>query len=131
MGKNTLLALVLCCLTMGAYFPVCARMMHRSQDSLPRTADAQFNRGREIFSELGCYACHVREGRGGASGPDLDAVAAAADPARVIEAIRNPVQTPSEKFGGAIMPAGLADALAEEDFAALVHYLTHAAPGAE
>lgn len=128
MRSKTVLALILVCLTMGAYFPICARMFNRAPDSMAATADAQFNRGRKLFSELGCYACHAREGVGGKSCTNLDEVAAPENRARVIEAVKNPSQVPSEKYGGIIMPAGLTDHLSEEDFDALVHYLTHPAP---
>lgn len=130
MRNKTILALVLVCLTMGAYFPFCARLFTPAQTKLAATGDAQFDRGREIFVELGCNACHVREGVGGKSGPDLDAIAAPEHRERIFLAILKPPLELSEQYG-VVMPRGLIDHLSDEDAEALLHYLTHAAPSVE
>ena len=130
MRNKTILALVLACLTMGAYFPFCARLFTPAQTKLAATGDAKFDRGREVFVELGCNACHTREGIGGASGPDLDQIAGPENRERIFLGILKPPLEPSAEYG-VVMPRGLIDHLSDEDAEALLHYLTRVTPSVE
>ena len=131
MRTKTVLALVLFCLTLGAYFPLCARLFSSSPDSLAATGDAQFDRGRELFVELGCNTCHAREGTGSDKGPNLDLIASAEHRERIFHAIMEPPAEPSPQYEGLIMPRGQVDHLSDEDVDALLYYLTHATPSVE
>ncbi|MBI4590031.1 MAG: c-type cytochrome [Candidatus Rokubacteria bacterium] len=55
----------------------------------PRAA-ALVQRGRELFRQYACRACHTRDGTGGRAGPDLDTVAQRLKPGWVMRFIRDP-----------------------------------------
>ena len=56
-------------------------------------------RGREIFNgKGGCDACHMVEGRGSSSGPDLTDIGARRSPAHLHESILNPAASVPEGF---------------------------------
>lgn len=131
MRTKTLLALILVCLTLGAYFPICARLFSPGQSEPAATGDAKFDRGREIFTQLGCNACHAKEGMGNERGPNLDEIASPEHRERIFEALIKPPTQPSEQYPDMVMPGGLIDHLSEEDTEALLYYLTHQTPSVE
>ena len=55
-------------------------------------------RGRQIFADAKCIICHRVEGRGGVSGPDLDAVSRRFTPADSLVSILEPSKIVSEKY---------------------------------
>jgi len=63
-------------------------IMERWSEST-ETADLA-QRGRDLFRQYACRACHSREGAGGRAGPDLSAVAQRLKPGWVMRFIQNP-----------------------------------------
>ena len=60
--------------------------------------ERNFNRGREIFAEARCSACHRYGDQGGAVGPDLTAVATRFKRQDILEASTEPSKVLSEQY---------------------------------
>jgi len=54
----------------------------------PVPGDAQA--GREVFTRAGCVRCHIAEGKGGVTGPDLSSIAIQSSTAEIRESILDP-----------------------------------------
>jgi len=84
----------------------------------PPTLSAAAERGKQLYSTLGCQACHMVNGQGGTAGPDLSNEAGKGRSSQWLTAqIRNPKTNDPQT----IMPAY--DQLTDENVADLVAYL--------
>jgi putative heme-binding domain-containing protein len=65
--------------------------------SLGRTAAASpvgnADRGRAIYTKLGCASCHIVEGQGSSFGPDLTEIGASRGPAYLRQSFLGPAET--------------------------------------
>ena len=87
--------------------------------------------GRKTFTEKGCIECHVREGAGGKSAPNLDLTATTADPTHVRESILLPDRRIAPGFEAGLMPQNYGSLLTEAEIDALQYYLSNEVqPGA-
>jgi putative heme-binding domain-containing protein len=57
-----------------------------------------FERGRQLFGALGCFACHRFANEGGAVGPDLTGAGGRFSPRDLLEAIIEPSKTVSDLY---------------------------------
>lgn len=57
-----------------------------------------FNRGRKLFGEVACFACHRFANEGGSLGPDLTGVAGRFSPNDLLESILNPSKEISDQY---------------------------------
>ncbi|MCW5830571.1 MAG: cytochrome c [Deltaproteobacteria bacterium] len=81
--------------------------------------------GRRTFREKGCMECHIREGEGGKSGPNLDKLAGVADPTYVRESILDPDAIITPGYEAGLMPPGYGAMLTEAEIDALQYYLSN------
>ena len=59
---------------------------------------ASFERGKQYFTEAGCYKCHRFAGDGGNTGPDLTAAGTRFDLRALLESIVEPSKTVSDQY---------------------------------
>ena len=59
-----------------------------------------FDRGRQLFGETKCYACHRFNNEGGSFGPDLTILSGRFSPRDVLDKVINPNKYISDQFGG-------------------------------
>ncbi len=57
-----------------------------------------FDRGRELFGAVGCYACHRFATEGGAVGPDLTGVSGRFNPRDLLESLLDPNKEISDQY---------------------------------
>ncbi|MBI1372775.1 MAG: c-type cytochrome [Phycisphaera sp.] len=62
-----------------------------------------FNRGRQLFGSVGCFACHRYGNEGGAVGPDLTGVAGRFSPRDLLESVIEPSKEISDQYGAVII----------------------------
>ena len=62
-------------------------------------APRDLKRGKSIFRETGCIACHVFKDEGGAVGPDLTLAGGKFGPRELIESITEPSKVISDQYG--------------------------------
>ncbi|MBI5718749.1 MAG: cytochrome c [Burkholderiales bacterium] len=89
--------------------------------AVERAAAGPVHRGKALMTEQGCLGCHKLEGAGGVIGPDLSAVAARIEPARIAQKIADPALWTSPGFQAGLMPAR--PDLAEGDRQEIAAYL--------
>ncbi|HKQ36981.1 MAG TPA: heme-binding protein [Verrucomicrobiae bacterium] len=65
--------------------------------------DRNFDRGREIFGSVGCFACHRFANEGGAIGPDLTGVAGRFSAHDLIESIIDPSKEVSDQYAAIVI----------------------------
>lgn len=89
----------------------------------PATAKAEAN-GKTLIERKGCLNCHSLMGRGGSSGPPLQATPAWSPPDRM----RQYIQDPRSLNPGSVMPAGN---MTDEEVDAVVDFLQSFKDGAK
>ena len=57
-----------------------------------------FHKGKQYFTEAGCYKCHRFRGDGGNTGPDLTAAGTRFDHQALLESIIEPSKTVSDQY---------------------------------
>jgi len=62
-----------------------------------------FNRGRNLFGEAKCFACHRFNNEGGGTGPDLTAVSGRFGPRDLLESIIEPSKVISDQYQAAVV----------------------------
>ena len=62
-----------------------------------------YDRGRALFSAVGCYACHRYNNEGGAVGPDLTVAAGRFSPRDLLESIILPSKEISDQYGAVVI----------------------------
>jgi putative heme-binding domain-containing protein len=62
-----------------------------------------FERGRSLFSTVGCFACHRYDNEGGAVGPDLTGVGGRFSPRDLLESIVLPSKVISDQYGAVVI----------------------------
>lgn len=62
-----------------------------------------FNRGRKLFGEVACFACHRFAGGGGSLGPDLTGAAGRFSPRDLLESIITPNKEISDQYASIIV----------------------------
>ena len=77
-------------------------------DELAPLADSElkgrnFNRGRKLFGEVACFACHRFAGEGGSLGPDLTGAAGRFSPRDLLESIITPNKEISDQYASIIV----------------------------
>jgi putative heme-binding domain-containing protein len=77
-------------------------------DELARLAtkkmkDRSYDRGREVFGSVGCFACHRFANEGGAIGPDLTGVAGRFSARDLIESIVDPSKEVSDQYAAIVI----------------------------
>jgi putative heme-binding domain-containing protein len=74
----------------------------KMEDLLPKLdqleAGRSFERGRAAFAAVSCLQCHVFNGIGGGSGPDITGVGSRFQPADLLEAIIHPSRVISDQY---------------------------------
>jgi cytochrome c553 len=98
-----------------------AGMLERFRDAL-RGGDV--TRGQRVFethAEAACLRCHVMDGRGGATGPDLTVIGAH-DRGELLEALVDPPARLAPGYAATTMPA-MAGVLSEFELRDLVEFL--------
>ncbi|HWY88257.1 MAG TPA: c-type cytochrome, partial [Gemmataceae bacterium] len=63
-----------------------------------RLVGRDYDRGRQLFGEIKCYACHRFNNEGGSFGPDLTALSGRFSPRDVIDKVINPGKYISNQF---------------------------------
>ncbi len=76
--------------TLDELVPIVDERLHSKRD---------FNRGRALFGNASCYACHRYNDEGGAVGPDLTAVAGRFGVRDLLESIVVPSKVISDQYG--------------------------------
>jgi putative heme-binding domain-containing protein len=66
-------------------------------------AGRSFDRGRMLFSAVGCFACHRYDNEGGAVGPDLTGVGGRFSPRDLLESILVPSKEISDQYGATVI----------------------------
>jgi putative heme-binding domain-containing protein len=61
-----------------------------------------FERGRKVFGEAACFACHRFDGEGGALGPDLTSAAGKFSPSDLLESIMEPSKVVSDQYAPSV-----------------------------
>jgi putative heme-binding domain-containing protein len=62
-----------------------------------------YDRGRALFSTVGCFACHRYDNEGGSLGPDLTGVSGRFGPRDLLESILVPSKEISDQYGAVII----------------------------
>ncbi len=62
-----------------------------------------YDRGRRLFGEATCFACHRFDNEGGAHGPDLTAVAGRFSPRDLLESIIEPSKSISDQYAAVVI----------------------------
>jgi putative heme-binding domain-containing protein len=62
-----------------------------------------YDRGRRLFGEANCFACHRFDNEGGAHGPDLTGVAGRFSPRDLLESILEPSKVISDQYGAVVI----------------------------
>jgi putative heme-binding domain-containing protein len=62
-----------------------------------------FNRGRDLFGEAKCFACHRFNNEGGGTGPDLTAVSGRYGPRDLLESIIEPSKVISDQYQAVVV----------------------------
>lgn len=62
-----------------------------------------YDKGRELFGAVGCYACHRFDTEGGAVGPDLTGIAGRFSPRDLLESIIEPSKEVSDQYAPVIV----------------------------
>lgn len=70
-----------------------------------------FERGRQLFGGLGCFACHRFANEGGAVGPDLTSAAGRFSPRDLLESIIDPSKTISDLYASLVITLNDGDTL--------------------
>ncbi|HTD88746.1 MAG TPA: heme-binding protein, partial [Candidatus Binatia bacterium] len=65
--------------------------------------DRNFDRGREVFGSVGCFACHRFANEGGAIGPDLTGVSGRFSVRDLIESIVDPSKEVSDQYAAIVI----------------------------
>jgi putative heme-binding domain-containing protein len=65
-----------------------------------------FDRGRQLFGEAACFACHRFDNEGGAQGQDLTGVAGRFSPRDLLESILEPRKTISDQYAAVVITTG-------------------------
>ena len=96
------------------------------QELVPE-GDTPEQRGENLFEvQLGCVGCHVINGEGGATGPELTNVFAQGENS-VRQSILNPNSVIADGYAANIMPQNFGDRLSEENLNDLLAYLASVA----
>ncbi|MCB0154815.1 MAG: c-type cytochrome [Anaerolineae bacterium] len=87
--------------------------------------DTPEERGKNLFEvQLGCVGCHMIDGSGGQTGPELTNVIAEKGEDYVHQSIINPNAVIVEGYSANIMPQNFGDRLSDENLSDLIAYLT-------
>jgi putative heme-binding domain-containing protein len=62
-----------------------------------------FDRGRQLFGETTCFACHRFANEGGATGPDLTGIAGRFSPKDLVESIIEPSKAVSDQYQAVVI----------------------------
>ena len=62
-----------------------------------------FDRGRALFSAVGCFACHRYNNEGGVVGPDLTVASGRFSPRDLLESIITPSKEISDQYGAVVI----------------------------
>jgi putative heme-binding domain-containing protein len=62
-----------------------------------------YDRGRNLFSAVGCFSCHRYNNEGGAVGPDLTALGGRFSPRDLLESIITPSKEISDQYGAVVI----------------------------
>src|SRR5262249_47727671 len=62
-----------------------------------------YERGRALFSTVGCFACHRYHDEGGSVGPDLTGVGGRFSPRDLLESILLPSKEISDQYGAVVI----------------------------
>lgn len=62
-----------------------------------------FDRGRALFGEAQCFACHRFDNEGGSQGPDLTGVAGRFSPRDLLESLLEPSKTISDQYAAVVI----------------------------
>jgi putative heme-binding domain-containing protein len=62
-----------------------------------------YDRGRALFSTVGCFACHRFNNEGGAVGPDLTGISGRFSPRDLLESIITPSKEISDQYGAVMI----------------------------
>lgn len=81
------------------------------------------HRGKRLFAQFGCQACHKVEGEGGEIGPDITGVGARRTPEELLRKIVEPGAWTTPSYQKGIMPAEIGRAIPEGDRHEIVAYL--------
>jgi putative heme-binding domain-containing protein len=65
--------------------------------------DRDFDRGREVFGSVGCFACHRFANEGGAIGPDLTGIAGRFNARDLLESIIDPGKEVSDQYASIVI----------------------------
>jgi len=87
----------------------------------PVPGDTPAERGANLYQGLGCVACHIINGEGGAVGPELTNVYEKGED-YIKESILMPNAVLSEGYQGNIMPQNFGDQLSDDDLNDIVAY---------
>ena len=77
---------------------------HTMDDLIPtiekglKAGGRDFDNGRKMFAATNCFACHRYDNEGGASGPDLTAIAGRFSPKDLLESIIDPSKEVSDQY---------------------------------
>jgi ubiquinol-cytochrome c reductase cytochrome b subunit len=77
-------------------------------------------KGKRLYADAGCSACHAIHGEGGTMGPDLSYEGLAG---RSPDWIRGHFRAPQRYVEGSVMPSAQDLDLSEDDIEALTHYM--------
>lgn len=122
MRSKMLLAAVVALFGIGSVVSVSTVSAQTKKKKPAPIAKGNAEKGKKIFLESGCLACHKAEGKGGVTGPDLSGIGKNAKwtDAKMTAVIRDPKKVlKSEK-----MPAYPVDKISAKDLADLLAY-TH------
>jgi putative heme-binding domain-containing protein len=74
-----------------------------SKIAAKKMKDRDFDRGREVFGSVGCFACHRFANEGGAIGPDLTGIAGRFNPRDLLESIIDPSKEVSDQYASIVI----------------------------
>jgi len=66
-------------------------------------SDRDYERGRTLFSAVGCFSCHRYANEGGAVGPDLTGIGGRFSPRDLLESIVQPSKEISDQYGAVVI----------------------------
>ena len=107
--------------------------VNESEAALAALADVaptpeRLTRGKELFRDLGCIACHRFGREGGSLGPDLSAAGHRFGRRDLLEAILEPAKDVSDQYTLVPMPSGLLDSLSAAELADFLLFLETGPP---
>jgi mono/diheme cytochrome c family protein len=94
----------------------------------PVPGDTPEERGKNLFTGMGCVGCHMIDGQGGAVGPELTNVISKGEE-YVHESIVQPNAVIAEGYQPNLMPQNFSQRMSEENISDIIAYLQSVSGG--